>query len=555
MAAYLGWLKYPAGMAAAAISLAIPALSWAQTASPGEPVTIVAADPAEQGSGATGPTVRRAKSHRALPIGPATKIGKDAADRAHARSSQADPEAASKRQAPVVVGGLNFAGMSAVAATSSTPPDNEGAIGTTRYIQTLNSRGVRIINRTTHATIASGTLNQLARVAATVDSFDPQIIWDATGNRFFYTMDSIFSVTDNRLSFGFSKSDSPANVTTDWCHYAVKYNTPFPDYPKLGDSQHFIIIGVNVFANNFNGGYSGSDIVAISKPAGTAAIVTCPAATSLKVRKKVDIRDSSNFQVFTPVPSNQIDDNATGYVVAVNGALPSTKLWFFNVTKSAAGIPLFGNARGLTVASYNLPPSATQANGRLLDTSDVRNTQAVQAINPDRGANVHSFWTQHTIANATVSGVRWYEVNPAPAVPVLLRSGIVKTTNVFNFNGAISPDRKKNGAAAAFGDSFVLQFNSASSTVSPEIRAVSSFNGAAVSASVLLKAGVGPYADFSCPFAGNICRWGDYAAATPDPAPTIAGRGVVWGTNQFSGVVSPLVTASNWRTQIFALQP
>ena len=535
--------------------MAIPAVSWAQAANSGEPVTIVAADPDEQGDGTKGPDARRAKSHGALPIGPATKLGKDAADRAHAKASQSGPEAPSGRLAPAVVGGLNFAGMSAIAATSTTPPDSEGAIGTTRYIQTLNSTGVRIINRTTHATIASGRLNQLAKVAATVESFDPQIIWDATANRFFYTMDSIFSATDNRLSFGFSKSDSPGNVTTDWCHYAVKYNTPFPDYPKLGDSQHFIIIGVNVFANNSTGGYSGSDIVAIGKPAGTGTIITCPAPSSLKVRKKVDIRDSSNFQVFTPVPSNQIDDNATGFVVAVNGALPSTNLWFFNVTKSAAGVPLFGNARGLTVGSYNFPPNATQANGRLIDTSDARNTQAVQAINPDRGANVHSFWTQHTIANAAVSGVRWYEIDPAPAVPVQLRGGIVKTANVFNFNGAISPDRKKNGAAAAFGDSFVLQYNAASSVVSAEIRAVSSFNGAAVSGSVLVKAGVGPYADFSCEFSGDICRWGDYAAATPDPAPTIAGRGMVWSTNQFSGVVNPPVSDSNWRTRIFALQP
>jgi len=30
---------------------------------------------------------------------------------------------------------------------------------------------------------------------------------------------------------------------------------------------------------------------------------------------------------------------------------------------------------------------------------------------------------------------------------------------------------------------------------------------------------------------------------------------VVWGTNQFSGVVNPPPHGVNWRTQIFALQP
>ena len=50
-------------------------------------------------------------------------------------------------------------------------------------------------------------------------------------------------------------------------------------------------------------------------------------------------------------------------------------------------------------------------------------------------------------------------------------------------------------------------------------------------------------------------RWGDYSAATPDPRPIIAGRGVVWGTNQYSGLVNPPAGGVNWRTQIFATEP
>ncbi len=55
--------------------------------------------------------------------------------------------------------------------------------------------------------------------------------------------------------------------------------------------------------------------------------------------------------------------------------------------------------------------------------------------------------------------------------------------------------------------------------------------------------------------AGSTCRWGDYSGATPDPRPIITGRGVVWGTNQFSGLANPPPTGVNWRTQIFALEP
>jgi hypothetical protein len=528
--------------AMAAVSLAAM-MSISQAGS--RQAAIVTADPAEQGDGRGHDHAARPRNAHALAAGKA----------ARGAEAPAAPEAPSSK-APIISAGHNFAGIVAdTPNTGSTPPDNEGAIGLTGYIQTVNTFA-RIYNRTTNAVIASGTLNQLAGNAASVDSFDPQIIWDPTTHRYYYAMDSIFSATDNRISFGFSKSDTPANLSTAWCHYSVKYNTPFPDYPKMGDSKDFIIVGVNVFSDNSSAGsYTGSDIVAVAKPAGTGTITTCPAAATLKQGIDSGIVDSSFSQTFTPVPSNQTDDNATGYVVATSGSTPSTRLWFYNVTKGGTGLPVFGAARGVTVPSYQFPVNVTQSNGRLIDTSDVRITQAVQAVNPSRGT-VQSFWTQHTVVFAAASGVRWYEINPATAAPTLLRTGLVaQGSGVFSFNGAISPDRKNNGTTAQFGNSFVIQYNSASSTLAPRISVRSSLNGGAVSAPLLIRAGVGPYLDFSCPNVGDNCRWGDYAAATPDPAATTTTHGVVWSTNQYSGVVNPPTANANWRTQIFAVEP
>jgi hypothetical protein len=102
------------------------------------------------------------------------------------------------------------------------------------------------IYNTSLSLLNSDTLNNFWGESG-ADVFDPQIMWDATTNRFYYTGDVIFSSTDNRLAFGFSKTASPSNATTDWCHYDITYGTDFPDYPKLGDSQDFAIIGVNTF--------------------------------------------------------------------------------------------------------------------------------------------------------------------------------------------------------------------------------------------------------------------------------------------------------------------
>ena len=532
--------------------MALPATGHAQS------ITFEEVNPNAQGDGTMSAGVARRLSHGALTL-PADDLLKDEADRASAAAAPAAPaggaaDAAAGGSGPApnaaIVGGHNFAGQNSV---NSAPPDMTGAIGPTRYIQTINSI-VRIVNRTTHAAIANGTLNQLAGQASTVNSFDPQLHWDNQTNKFYYSMDSIFSSTDHKLSFGFSKTASPANVTSDWCHYQISYGTPFPDYPKMGDSQFFTIIGVNVFNGN---SYVGSDILAIGKPT-SANITTCPAASSFKFGIKQNILDSTNTRAFTPTPSQQVDNNPTGYVVARNLSLPSTRIWFFNVTRnSTTGNPVFGNARGVTVASYTVPPSATQPTfTQVLDTLDARHTQAVQAINPDRGS-IHSFYTQHTVRNGNFAAVRWYEINPATATPTVLRTGLISSTNAHIFNAAISPDRRRAGTAttATFGDSFVEHHNSSSPSIAPRIVAGSSFNGGAVGGFVVVKNGVGGYRDFTCPNSGNRCRWGDYAAATPDPAPTNSGRGMVWGTNMFSGVTSPSAGAANGRTQIFALQP
>ncbi|MFL6182739.1 MAG: hypothetical protein ACJ73J_10575 [Actinomycetes bacterium] len=192
-----------------------------------------------------------------------------------------------------------------------TPSDSTGAIGTTRYIETINSK-VGIYDRTGSLINSDSLSNFWAETGN--NNFDPQVMWDATTERFYYSGDSVASSTDNRLAFGFSKSASPNNATTDWCHYQVGYGSTFPDYPKLGDSRDFALIGVNVFTGN---SFTGSDILGIGKPAGTAAITTCPDGSSLTFGSATDVTMGNGVTAaFTPVPATEVDASPTGFVVA-----------------------------------------------------------------------------------------------------------------------------------------------------------------------------------------------------------------------------------------------
>ena len=141
------------------------------------------------------------------------------------------------------------------------------------------------------------------------------MIWDPGTKRFYYLADDING--DNFLSLGFSKNASP-NTAADWCKYNLDYGaSDFPDYPKLGDTKDFTLIGVNVFTGN---PFTGSDVLAVTKPAAGTA---CPDPASFGVTQQTDLQNANGAQAFTPVPANQTDTSGTGWIVARPAAIPA----------------------------------------------------------------------------------------------------------------------------------------------------------------------------------------------------------------------------------------
>jgi hypothetical protein len=120
----------------------------------------------------------------------------------------------------------------------------------------------------------------------------------------------------------------------------------------------------------------------------------------------------------------------------------------------------------------------------------------VVARNPARGGAV-SLWSQRTVRVGGTSGIRWYEIDPA--TPRLMRTGLIHRSGVWKFNAAISPDRRVDGGVAAFGDSFVVQYNEVSlqHNISPRICAASSFRGRPVT-SIVVRNAAGPYVGEEC---------------------------------------------------------
>jgi hypothetical protein len=424
-----------------------------------------------------------------------------------------------------------------------TPPDTTAAIGTTRYVELINT-SYAIYGRTANTPIAKGSLHLLTGDTARLT--DPQVIWDATTNRFYYV---VLDFTSDTFDVGFSKSASP-NGAGDWCKYSLDYGygSSLPDYPKLGDTTDFLLIGVNIFDSHDN--FLRSDVDWVTKP---AAGTTCPSSGTFLRGQTTDLRNADGSQAGTPVPANQIDSSHTGWIVAAEDVTtaPSTTISVFPVTRNTDGtanIPATGTA--ITVPSYAMPPPAPQAGtSEPLDTLDARFTQAVAATDPTTGRGV-AVWTQHTVAGGAGSEARWYEINPL--APGLYQSGKATSASLWAFNAAISPDRAVSKAGSGFGANMVLGFNTSSTTTHPAIQMLSKVGANPQSGFVPLKSSPGPNVDFSC-FAS--CRWGDYSGATPDPAAPLTGaEGVMWLANQWDALTSN-GTGTDWRTWNWSTAP
>jgi len=440
--------------------------------------------------------------------------------------------------------------------TGGTPPDTTGAIGPDRYIETINTE-YAIYNRS-GSLLNSGTLDALTGITTGPFGYalsDPQMMWDAKTQRFYYSavyFDSLF-FSDNGLAVGWSKTATPSSAS-DFCQYAISLGSELPDYPKLGDSADFLLYSYNAFGS-FASTYDGSAFAVLNKP---PAGSSCAPTTAFTVTDSGFLNNSNGSPAATPVPANLVDDaNGTGYVVA-NADLSTTSSANFvsvysvttnGVDSSGIPIPKISGPTTVTVPSYSMPSNAPQAGSPyLLDTLDGRFEAAVAAVDPGHAGKV-AIWTAHSVFGGAGAEERWYEIDPNAAG--LLQSGTAGNASLFVWNGAASPDRANTGGGGAFGDSMAMSVSTSSASTDPAIQFLWKHGSDPQSALKTLVQSSGPNVDFSCD-TNTPCRWGDYSGASPDPAGGSVGR--VWLGNQYN-LAGGTTSSTSWRTWVFAVTP
>jgi hypothetical protein len=430
------------------------------------------------------------------------------------------------------------------------PPDTTGAIGPRSYIEFINNQ-MAIYDRT-GALIDAAPAEAITGVDH-LDMSDPQILYDVRTNRFYYL---ILDVNTDTMLYGFTKSNNPTAVSPSaFCNYDLDYGwgANLPDYPKMGTTTDFILIGVNLYANLAT--FLGSDVAWVTKPGlSRKPIATCPSASSFKMGKQTTLLNSDGVTFSsTPEPAVQTDPSSTGWIVSVpdstNSGATGNTLVLYKVTKNPDGTAnIEGVGTDVPVPQYSPPSPAPQMNsGHTVDTLDGRLIHAVSGNDPNHSGSV-AVWTSHTVFGGPGAEVRWYEIDVANAATFQL--GRATDAQLYVFNGGVSPDRLVKGKRRAkrfFGGTMVMGFTTSSPTTFPAIQMVSKIGSHPQSAFVMVKQSPGPDDGFDC-FILQRCRWGDYAGATPDPAASsTASTGRVWLTNEWvNGQVDPV--NATWRT-------
>lgn len=408
-------------------------------------------------------------------------------------------------QSPLVVpaSSSNFAGIGQGDYGFSdqwAPPDTNGAVGATQYVQWVNT-DFAVFNKSTGelvlGPVSGNTLwTGFGGGCESNNDGDPIVQYDKAAARWVMTQFSA-STTPYLQCMAVSTT---SDATGSYNRYAFNYgSTQFPDYPKLAVWPDAYYITFNMFTNTF----VGSKVCAYDRAkmlAGAAATQQC-------------FQTSSTYGGLLPFDLDGTTAPPTGspnYVM--NFGSNSLNLWKFHVDFAAPANTTFTGPRSIAVASFSracnggacIPqPNTSQKldslGDRLMYRLAYRNRGTHESI-----VLTHSVAVGNSLKKNAQTGIRWYELRSPGGTPVVFQQSTFAPNSISRWMGSIAMDK--------VGD-IALGYSASSSSVYPSIR----YTGrtpldalGTMETETIIKAGGGSQLQ-------NLSRWGDYSSMTVDP--------------------------------------
>ena len=397
--------------------------------------------------------------------------------------------------------GLNVAGVGNGDygfAPNAAPPDTNGAVGATQYVQWVNE-SFAVFDKSTGAIVPGFPKAGNAIWAGfgggceTNNDGDPIVQYDKAANRWILTQ---FSVTTTPYLQCVAVSTT-SDATASYNRYAFSYGTTqFNDYPKLSVWPDGYYVSYNIFNNGRT--FAGSKVCALDR----AKMLNGAPATQQCFQLSTSFGGllPSDLDGTTPPPAG-----SPNYFM--NFGANSLNLWKFHVDFATSANSTFTGPTSIPVASFSpacsgggtcIPQAGTS---QQLDSLADRLMYRLAYRNfGDHEALV----VNHSVTAGASVGIRWYEIRSPNSTPTVYQQGTYAPDATFRWMGSIAMDKAGNIA---------LGYSASSSSINPGIRYTGRAPGDALGTmqvETIIQPGGGSQLS-------NLNRWGDYSAMTVDP--------------------------------------
>ena len=418
--------------------------------------------------------------------------------------------------------GIPFPGV----ACNCAPPDTNGEVGTTQYVQMVNE-GLQVFNKTTGASVLgpigiTTVWSGFGGVCEFNGAGDPIVLFDQLASRWIISQFAGTSVpTDECIAV--STSD---DATGAFHRYDFHLGTNFFDYPKLGVWPDAYYMGMNVF-NTAGTFFLGPQPFAFDRAAmlvGAAAtfVTFSPLSTGLGMLMPADLDGSILPPAGAPNP----------WMGAAGATWPVYRFHVDFVTPASSTFTL---ATSLTPAAYSeLCPTTRSCVPQLGTTAGLDGIGELPMFRLAyrRFGDGHEALVGNlSVSSGGVAGIRWWEINNATSgTPSFVQESTYQPDTTWRWLGSIAMDTS--------GD-IAMGFSASSGSINPQIRYAGRLRTDPTSTlaqgEATLFAGTGSQT-------GTGNRWGDYSDLTVDPVDDCT----FWYTNEYYATTGSF----NWKTRI-----
>lgn len=504
---------------------------------------------------------------RALPTGPASPIQPLRLTR-HGpplNPASSDPGIAppviSRSSATLPTPSVSFDGISSAASgCGCLPPDTNGDVGPSNYVQSVNT-SLQIWNKSGTSLSGPTTLNSFFSAlgpttpcGANQNQGDPLVFYDQVSGRWVVTDFAFAAFPGSRFDECVAVSKTADPVAGGWWLYAFQVDPSNPaflgDYPKFGVWGDGFYLSVNLFSNNTT--FNGVRVYALDRSAMINGSATSAVAFTVAPPTLGDTYSlvPATFRFGAP-PAGRPE-----YFLAVNSSPAAGSVenqvfaWRFHADFSTPANSTFGvgalHARDGTITVNNFV-EAFQSSGTnivpQLGTSALLDTLGDKLMYPLVYQNLggaESLYVSQTVNNnqggTGPTGIRWYQFDVTgstiPAGAVQQQTFTNASDGLWRFMPSLAVDGR--------GD-LTIGYSTSSATTNPAIKYAARLVGDPVNTlgqgEALLIQGAGHQTSSSG-------RWGDYSATAVDPSNSCT----IWHTNEYYAVTS----SASWATRIGA---